>query len=54
MGELMGIPPGMANWLRARKVARGRATDSSFGSGSRFGWTSITNAELTTENKSSD
>ena len=50
-GKAMGLPPGNVDWLRVRRIARRRAADSSFGSGSSFDCTSITNAELTAENR---
>ena len=47
----MGVSPGIADWLRVRRMARRMAADCSFGSGWSFDWTSITNAELTAENR---
>ena len=47
----MGVSFGIADWLRVRRIARRSATDWSFGSGSSFDWTSMTNAELTAENR---
>lgn len=46
-----GVSSGTADWLRASRIARRRAADCSFGSGSSFGWTSMTKAELTAENR---
>ena len=40
------VSPGMADWLRVRKMARTRAADYSLGSGWRFEWTSTTEAGL--------
>ena len=48
---LVGATGTVADWLRARRIARRRASDCSFGSGRRFDWTSMTKAELTAENK---
>jgi hypothetical protein len=50
-GGMMEAPPGIADWLRARRMARRRATDCSLGSGWSFEWTSMTKAELTAENR---
>ena len=47
----MGVSPGIADWLRVRRIARRRATDWTFGSGWRFELTSMTKAELTAENR---
>lgn len=43
--------PGMEDWLRVRRMAQRSAAVCSFGSGSSFDWTPMTNAELTAENK---
>ena len=51
MGGAVGFSPGMADWLRVRRMARRSAADCSFGSVSSFDWTSITKAELTAENR---
>ena len=50
-GMAGGVSPGMADWLRVRRIARRIVADCSFGSGSSFEWISITKAELTAENK---
>ena len=47
----MGVPPGIADWLRVSRIARRRAADSSFGSGLSPDWTSTTKAVLTAESK---
>ena len=51
IGGAVGFSLGMADWLRVRRMARRRAADCSFGLVSSFDWTSITNAELTAENR---
>jgi hypothetical protein len=50
-GGTVVVPPGIAVWLRVRRMARRSAADCSFGSGLRFEWTSMTKAELTAENR---
>ena len=50
-GGTVGVSPGMADWLRVRRMARRRAADWSFGLGWRFEWTSMTKAELMAENR---
>jgi hypothetical protein len=50
-GGTMEVSPGIADWLRVRRMARRRAADCSFGSGWSFEWTSMTKAALTAENK---
>jgi len=50
-GGTAGVSPGMADWLRVRRIARRRAADCWFGSGWRFEWASMTKAELTAENR---
>jgi len=50
-GGTVGVSPGMADWLRVRRIARRRAADWSFGSGWSCEWTSMTKAELTAENR---
>jgi len=50
-GGTVGVSPGMADWLRVRRIARRRTADCSFGSGRRLEWTSMTKAELTAENR---
>ena len=47
----MGASPGMADWLRVRRIARRREADSWLGSGWRLEPTSMTKAELTAENR---
>ena len=50
-GGTMTVSAGRADRLRVRRIARRSAADCSFGSGSSFDWTSMTNAELTAENR---
>jgi len=50
-GGAAGGSPGMADWLRVRRIARRRAADYSLGLGWRLEWTSMTKAELTAENR---
>jgi len=50
-GGTVGVSPGIADWLRVRRIARRMAADCSLGSGWSFDWTSMTNAELTAENR---
>ena len=50
-GGTVGDSFGIADWLRVRRIARRRATDWSFRSGWSLEWTSMTNAELTAENR---
>ena len=50
-GGVMGFSPGMADWLRARRIVWRSAADCLFGSVSNFDWTSIMNTELTAENR---
>lgn len=47
----VGAPPGIAVWLRVKRMARRRAADCSLGSGWSFEWTSMTKAELTAEKR---
>ena len=50
-GGAVGFSSGMADWLRVKRIARRSVADCSLGSVSSFDWTSITNAELTAENR---
>ena len=50
-GGMERVSPGMAEWLRVKRMAWRSAADCSFGSGSSLEWTSMTKAELTAENR---
>ena len=48
----MGVSSGIADWLKAGRIAGRRAADFSFGSGSSFEWTLRTKAGPAAENRS--
>jgi hypothetical protein len=43
--------PGIADWLRVRRIAQRRAAGFSFGLDWRLGWTPMINSELTAESR---
>ena len=51
MGGTVRFSPGRAVGFKVKRIARRRAADCSFESGSSFGWTPRMNAELTAENR---